>query len=194
MSWRAALRRCFYQGAEGLAQFKVWWCFCQVQVNTATVLSMNVCWAGYLQPTEVALVPSQCHISLWKSGNLFRSLIGLRVLILAIRPWKGWPEYKAMLILLLCLQCYLSRHRFPEQQWPPTDQVWSKVFMQLASVAKSNNALSFESLKCLLIYFAQCQFFSYSVGFFIILTLIQRICMACSFRQKESGIRVAYFG
>lgn len=31
--------------------------------------------------------------------------------------------------------------------------------MQLASVAKANNVVSFESLKSLLIYFAQCQFY-----------------------------------
>lgn len=74
-----------------------------VILAAAMVLSMNICWAGYLQPTGVAMVPSERNISLWKSDSLFRSLIGLRALILAIRAWKGWPRYRAMHIFLLCL-------------------------------------------------------------------------------------------
>lgn len=74
-----------------------------VVILSGAVLSMNICWAGYLQPTEVLLVPSECNISLSKSDNLFRNLIGLRVLIFAISPWKGWPKYKAVHIFLLCL-------------------------------------------------------------------------------------------
>lgn len=156
MSWWAALRRCFYQGAEGLVQFRVWWWFCQVQVNTATFLSMNICWAKYLQPIEVALVPSECNISLWKSDNLFRSLTGLRVQILTIRSWKGWLEYKAMHIFLFCLTAVQPVEAQVSRS--VSDQVWNSVFMQLASVTKSNNVVSFESLKCLLVYFAQCHF------------------------------------
>lgn len=160
VSWWAALRRYFYQGAEGLVKFRVWWWFCQVQVNPATVLSMNICWAGYLQPTEVALVSSECNVSLWKSDNLFRSLICLKIIILAIRPWKGWPKYKAMHIFLLCLTAMqpvkaqvsraVSGHQLTRYEvvflcsWPVSPSLTMLYLLNL--------------LKCLLMYFAQCQF------------------------------------
>ena len=92
----------FCHGAEGLDQFRFWWWFLagaseywHGTINFAELGTQNLSrWSWY---------PDECFVSFWKSSDLFRSLIGLRKLILATKLWITWPKYKPLHVLVLCL-------------------------------------------------------------------------------------------
>lgn len=132
--------------------------------------------------------------TLVKIRSLVQSWMGLRVLILAIRPWKGWPKYKAMHTLLLCLTPVLPAKAQVSRAAVASLVDWPGMKECFNAVGQRRQCFIFWIFKMFINIFCTIIDFLLQCRIFIILTLIQRICMACSFRQKESGIWVSYFG
>lgn len=136
--------------AADLDQLRVWWYF---------LTGASEYWREGLL-SSVGGHDSQVNAATFRnSDHLFRSLVGLRNLIWAVKLWITWSKYRFHCCVSPSITC-------EGDLLPLIGQIWSGVFMQWASVAVSNDVLSFESLKCSLIYFTQC--FSYSVGFLLL--------------------------